>query len=225
MRGTERGDFRSLTGLGEPGEVCESPGLLLIFQQRIMWEKRPGYQRYMAQLGLHEHSMQTPWQQLIRSGGYWMGDSIRFLPVPEVRSGRVRASFLVHGIRHVPENLLRLAGSTRGTRVDPAEHEQALNRLRRGDRLELLPEPGNEYFADATLVTAGGTPLGYVPNVLTPAIQQLQESATLRVINAGDPGTPPHRRLFVHFDTPAPEGFSFDPEGEWEPIVNEQASR
>lgn len=216
-RGAQRlEDFQPVVGLGEPGEVSRSEELFPVFRQRIMRRRRPGYERYMRQLGADPDGSESEWWQLIRSGGYRVGDSLRFLPVPEVRDGAAHARFLVHGVRHMPGWKLLLDGETRT--VGAEEHERALDALRPGDRLGLVPEPGNRFSSRALLVASAGTPLGYVPDVIAEDVAELRAAAELTVEHIADPAAPPHRRLFVRLRAPAPNGFRFDRAGEWEPV-------
>lgn len=215
-RGAQRlEDFQPVVGLGEPGDESRSEELFPVFRQRIMRRRRPGYERYMRQLGADPDGPASEWWQLIRSGGYRVGDSLRFLPVPEVRDGIARARFLVHGVRHLPGRTLQLEAGPRTLGAE--EHARTLDALRPGERLRLVPEPGNDFSSRALLVASADTPLGYVPDVLVEDIAELRAAAELAVEHIAEPAAPPHRRLFVRLRAPAPSGFRFDRAGEWEP--------
>lgn len=208
--------FRPLPGLRDTTRTYRSEVLFPLFAQRVMDPARPGYERYISRLGLSPDES-TPWEQIVRSGGRREGDTLQFLPVPEVRDGVVRSNFLAHGVRWIATKELKVVGAP--LTVDGAQQERALATLHPGDALGLLPEPGNPSSPLATLITARGVPVGYVPEVLTAGIRQLGDSARVRVLRVNGPDAPPHLRLVVELQARVPDGFSFDPSGDWEPAA------
>jgi hypothetical protein len=84
----------------------------------------------------------------------------------------------------------------------------------------LIREDGNPMDSDALLVTFEGTPLGYVPYVLSADIRRLLTGAeTVRCAEVGGSHVPVHMRLVVEFEAPDPGGFAFDRKGAWEPAA------
>ncbi len=137
-----------------------SAHLFPLFANRVMTPRREGYAHYLNSLGLAGGSA-DPFEVLARTMGARATDRVQVLPIPHVTSDGVTSfRFLVHGWRYVDPNAERL------------------RRVRAGDRLELVPEPGNEVSRGAVLVGSVGTrdrddALGYVPDVLTPLIHEL----------------------------------------------------
>jgi hypothetical protein len=171
-------DFRALLGFEELDRVYESAELFPLFAQRVMAPRRPDYQRYVKQLGLHGEP--DPWEQITRSQGHRHGDSLQLLPEPTVQGEELTGRFLAHGIRHVPEESHKLYGQE--VRVTAAEVEAALNELRLGDSLILVPEPDNPINNKALMLTTRSmTPVGWVPDLLLDDLHRLQQAAHVRV--------------------------------------------
>lgn len=210
-------DFRPLPGLGPIGQTYVSANLPTIFRQRVMDSVRPDFTEYVASLGLQPDSA-TPWEQIVQSGGDRAGDTLQFMAIPRVVAGRARARFLANGVRYIPDGTSRVIAG-RAVVVTPEEHEAVLQSLSSGDRLDLLPEEGNQQDPHATLVTSTGTPVGYAPRFLSPSIRRLQTAGPVsaEVVRVNGPASPAHLRLVLELNSPAPEGFSFDAEGRWEP--------
>lgn len=212
--------FRPLPGLGDLSRPYTSSQLPAVFGQRVMEADRPDYVEYLSTLGLDQERA-TPWEQIVRSGGTRAGDTLQFMQVPAVREGRAQACFLANGIRHIPETE-RLIN---GRRVGVSQHEQneALRGLTEGDRVLLEAEEGNPKDRAATLITTGGIPVGWAPRAIAPSLRELIASQPVAptVLRVGEPGTPPHLRLVLDLDVPAPEGFEFDREGNWRPATNQ----
>jgi hypothetical protein len=208
--------FRPLPGLDLGGHYV-SHRLPAVFRQRVMETHRPDYAKYLRTLGLDPASA-TPWEQIVHSGGTRAGDTLQFMQVPTVIDGRAHARFLANGLRHIPDVDHIVSGRT--VRVSPDVHEAALTRLAPGDAVLVEPEDGNPIDACSALVTAAETPLGWVPKALSASIRELMESGpiTATVVRIEAPGTPPHLRLVLDVDVPAPRGFRFDRDGRWEPL-------
>ncbi|MGO1316607.1 MAG: hypothetical protein ACTMIR_06185 [Cellulomonadaceae bacterium] len=212
--------FRPLSGLGRFGEHFENPVLPAIFRQRIMDTARPDFGNYATSLGLTTETA-TPWEQIVQSGGERAGDTLQFMQIPDVVNGQARARFLVSGVRHIPESRHQLRVGGRDIEVSHAEHESALASLRPGSAVTLLAEDDNPKDPQAMLVSGSGTPLGWVPRLLAPAVRDLQVhqgDLSACVVRVNGPSSPPHLRLVLDLDAPAPQGFSFDPDGMWEPF-------
>lgn len=209
--------FRTLPGIREIGRHYESTELFPAFRNRVMTPGRPDYASYLHTLGL-DASEQSPWEQIVRSGGGREGDTLQFVQFPTPRDGALDTRFLAHGVRHIPDEPRSLDG--RPVVVDMVRHERALDSLTPGERLRLMAQDDNPRSAVATVVAAqDGTPLGYVPEVFAAGIRRLMTAAdpvvTVQRINPA--GVPPHMRLALRLECAVPEGFSFDPDGGWEP--------
>ena len=215
----EKRDFRPLLGLPDLHQRYDSQQIPAVFSQRVMSPSRSDYGKYLAMLGLSEQEQVTPWEQIVHSGGRRVGDTLQFMRVPVVRDGRAIACFLANGVRHIPEDVLRLPG--RKVRVTREQQEAALEKLRVGDLVLLEPEQGNPEDDHAILVTSGGVPLGWVPRVLSSSLRALVEGGTCHatVHRIGRSDTPYHLRLVLDLDVQVSDDFAFDPEGCWVPLV------
>ena len=125
--------------------------------------RRPDYERYVQNLGLEGDP--SPWEQIARSQGRREGDTIQLFPEPVIDNGEVRCLFLVHGIRHAHKGTKILNGIE--VEVTREQVESALDHLRRGDKLEIIPEPENEKNPQAIVVMgAPQVPVGWVPDLI-----------------------------------------------------------
>lgn len=210
--------LRPLPGLDDLHSRYENTRMPPVFAQRVMSERRRDYASYMDSLGLRHP---TPWEQIVRSGGRRGGDTLQFMQLPIVAGGRARAEFLVNGIRHIPESDRQTpvgqVGATRDTL------ETVLGGLGVGDEVSLALELENSHDPNAVLVMSGRTPLGWVPRPLAWGVRELMDAGPVGVTvhRIAPKGTPDHVRLALAFDAAAPEGFSFDPDGWWEPASGE----
>lgn len=211
--------FRPLPGLRDLRSKYESDSLFPLFAQRVMDPSRPDYETYLSRLGLSPTD-DTPWEQILRSSGRRAGDTLQFLAVPQFRGGEVEATFLAHGVRHIPNKSLQL-GSTH-TRISGAQHEGALAAISPGDRLCLVAERNNPVSDSATLLTTeGGMPLGYVPQVLAPGVKELMgtsRSLIVKALRVNGPEAPSHLRLVVHLQATVLNHSVFGNNGEWDLI-------
>ncbi|CAM3422225.1 hypothetical protein OCAE111667_09170 [Occultella aeris] len=209
--------FRPLPGLPDLERQYRSGELPLVLGQRILVRARPDYDEYVRSLGL-DPEFATPWEQIVRSGGHREGDTLQVMELPRVREGRAQATFFGNAVRWIARNELRVDGVPR--RVSVEEQERALHSLTEGDPLSVRRDEGNAFDADACLLLAGETPVARVPRVLASAFKELLGAGdvTVRVVRLGDANGPPHLRLTVGLDVPAPDGFEFDRQGRWEPL-------
>jgi hypothetical protein len=207
--------FRRLPGLAISRRYV-SPNLPAAFEQRVMDPERSDYASYVQSLGL-DPAMATPWEQIVESGGNRQGDTLQFMQVPTVENGRVRARFFANGVRHIARSELTVEG--RKVPVSAAQQEDALRGLHPGSFLRLEAEDENSEDPCATLITSDGTPVGWVPRVLSGSIRELMDarSISVKVVRIGEPDTPPHLRLVLDLNVEAPPGFEFDRDKQWEP--------
>lgn len=212
-------DFRPLLGLDNIHARHESPQLFPVFAQRVMDPRRPDYSRYVTSLGL-DPANTTPWEQISRSGGQRQGDTLQLFPEPLVVDGRVSCTFLVHGIRHIPDVVRVLDG--RRTLVSGEDVEVELARLRPGDDLALLHEPENPYNPEALVAAGEGlVPLGYVPNLLVHDLHRLRSLTHVRVsvVRTNPSDAPSHLRLIARLDAEGVGDFSFFQGPSWQPLA------
>lgn len=214
--------FRALPGLRDISRPYQSDQLFPVFAQRSMDPSRPDFTRYVERLGLSPESA-TPWEQIIHSGGYRAADTIQLLEAPRIVDGRAVVTFLVHGVRYIPNVNRTLFNEIHS--ISSEQHEEALRRLRPEERLELIPEPTNSSNPKATLVgDLQGTPIGYVPDVLVHGIRKsasdYPSQATLRVVHVNGPDAPSHLRLTARFEAPREAAGAF-PTPSWEPLVHQ----
>lgn len=211
-------DLRPLPGLPDLGRRYDSQSLPAVFGQRVMERSRPNYDAYVTWLGL-DPRMATPWEQIVYSGGRRAGDTLQFMEVPSVDDGRVRARFLVNGIRHVAGQ--RCAFLDRVTTVSSGDHEAAFARLHIGASVTIEAEVDNESDETASMVTVDGVPLGWVPRSLSQGVRQLLDHGPVSptVIAVRGTETPSHLRLVLDLDEEVPDSFSFDPAGNWQTLA------
>lgn len=204
-------DFRPLPGLDDLRERYSSHQLPGIFEQRVIARQRPDYLSYLLSLG---RTTATPWEQIVESGGTRVGDTLQFMAVPRVEDGRARARFLASGVRHISSGLRGMPGGP--VRVSTEDQMAALRALDTLSRLELVPEDNRE-DSRAVLVVAGGVPVGWVPRSISADARRLMSNGPVNVhVLRVHPEAPPHLQLVLDLDSPAPHGFSFDPEGHWQ---------
>ena len=213
--------FRPLLGFDDFRGTYRSERLFPLFAQRAMDARRPDFGRFVASLGL-EGQVPEPWEQIARSQGRRRGDTLQFLPEPEVGGETLSYRFLVNGVRHVHEEPLYPDG--REIQVSREDVESALASLKPGAALRLVREPLNMKNARAIIVAGpGGTPVGWVPDLLLDDMHRLMSSADVRVaaehVNGAD--APSHMRLLATL-TARPAGeFRFFTGPEWAVLAPE----
>jgi len=211
--------FQPLLGFDDLRREYVSEQLFPLFAQRAMDVRRPDYPRYVASLGLSGEP--EPWKQIARSQGLRRGDTLQLVPEPVVHDGMLDYPFLVNGIRHVHEEPLRL--ETGDMRVSRDEVEAALQSLKPGGRLDLVPEPRNPVNPCAIVVASSGVPVGWVPDLLAGDIRQLMKITTLHTaadhVNGHE--APSHLRLLARLKARPPGGFQFFVGEKWELIAED----
>jgi hypothetical protein len=214
-------DFRPLLGFRELDAIYASDHLFPIFAQRVMDPRRPDYQRYVERLGLPEDA--TPWEQIARSQGSRVGDTIQLLPEPVNDGGTITGQFLVHGVRHVPGRSVTFGG--RRIEVTREEVESALATLSPGDRLDIARQPENKWNPLALMVLAQSvTPVGWVPNLLLDDMHQLmgRTEVAVTVAHVNGPDAPWHLRLLARLTARDAADFRFFTGRKWEFIATRE---
>lgn len=210
--------FRPFLGFPDLYQRYISERLFPLFAQRAMTPRRPDFTRWVHRLGLTDDA--TPWEQIARSGGRRHGDTIQLFPVPEIAHGRMDCHFLVHGIRHIPEEPLTVAGHA--VHLTYPSLEEHLAGLRAGDRLALHDEPDNDYNPRAILTTTtDAAPLGWVPDLLLDAIHDIPDRNTIEVtaaaVNGPEAGW--HLRLLAHLQAQVPQDFQVFTTPRWDSLA------
>ncbi len=176
--------FRALPAFPHLDSVYTSRTLFDFFAARIMDRRRPEYEDFLKALALPGNA--DALSVLGRSGGRRKGDFISVVEEPIVLpDGGTDHTFLVHGVRHV---------------ADPVARDRVLNELSPDDSLQIRPEPHNPVNPRAlSIVSAGGTALGWVPDGLVDYIGRLYENGTLtlRVVRVNGPKQPDQLRMVV----------------------------
>ena len=211
--------FRPLLGFDDLYGAYSSERLFPLFAQRAMDVRRPDFGRYVASLGL-EGEEPEPWEQIARSQGRRQGDTLQFLPEPEVDGDTLSYRFLVNGVRHVHEEALYPDG--RELRVTREDVESALASLKPGAALSLVREPLNEKNSRAIIVAGPrAVPVGWVPDLLLDDMHRLMASADVRVtaehVNGSD--APSHMRLLARLTARPAAGFRFFTGPQWEELA------
>lgn len=191
--------FAPLANFPDTASEYESVDLFPVFANRVMTTRRDDYAHYVAALGLGPSP--EPFEVLARTLGTRATDRIQVLPLPDAApDGHVQLVFLVHGIRHVDPDGMRLA------------------QLSAGDPLYLAPDDNNPANQQALLVGAHPgatrlTALGYVPDVLVVLVRELMAtdprlSVQVERINPRAGLLPESMRLLARLD--AAVGADFD---------------
>ncbi|SDG12063.1 hypothetical protein [Pseudonocardia oroxyli] len=182
-------DFRPFLGFPRLDQTYEAERLFPLFATRVMSPRRPDFRAYLDQLHLSPDA--TPWEQMARSEGRRTGDTIQVLPVPDVGPDlRSDTLLLVHGIRHVVTGAMPV--------------------LVRGDELGVVPDRTNRFNPAAqSVTTAGGQPLGYVPDMLLEHLGAMQSAGPVRlaVEHVNGPEAPPHLRVLARLTGTVPPGY------------------
>lgn len=179
--------FRPFLGFPEWGADYRSESLFPLFAQRIMSPRRPDFRAFLDQLDLAPGA--TPWEQLARSEGRSIGDTVQVFPVPAVESdGSTTCMFLVHGVRYCNEG-----------RLPP---------LAAGQEVLLSDEPANPKNPLAVQVVVGGTAIGWVPDLLLDHVRAVRDLGNAQAIvqHVNGPEAPPHLRVLLRFRGDLPAG-------------------
>lgn len=197
--------FEPLPGLPELHRRYTSTHLFPVFANRSMPRSRPEFDILARRVDLAGDA--DPFEVLARGGGRRATDRIEVFLAPERQpDGSGCALFFVRGIRHVP-------GA-----------EEALCDLRRGERLELVPDAGNRFNARALIVSAASQQhLGYVPDYLVEFIHEVQAltdtPVEITVEHVNDGLAPSHMRLLCRVTAPWPEGYEPFSDAQFQPLV------
>jgi hypothetical protein len=211
--------FRPLLGFPDLGIGYESEVLFPLFSQRVMGPRRPDYSRFVSRLGLETDA--SPWEQIARSSGRRQGDTLQLFPEPTIdQNGVLRCTFLVHGVRHVPDRSLRLDGAEHV--VSQSQVDDHLAALRPGDALRIFDESDNPVDPRALVIaTDDGFPLGWLPDLLLEEIHSARERTTIKVTveHVNGPDVIWHMRLLASLSAEMPVGHVPFSGPSWEPYA------
>jgi uncharacterized protein YegP (UPF0339 family) len=200
--------FRPFVGFPSLYESYESASLFPFFENRIMPRTRDDYGEYVGMLGLSVDA--DPFEILARSEGRRATDTIEVFPEPNLDNGTVTCRFLVHGVRHI-------AGA-----------HDAIEDLRIGEALHVLPDPLNEFDDQAVLLRTGDYRLvGYVPAYLTSLIHRPlnaygQDAVRVNVAHIGDRSGPSHLRLLCTLAARWPDDVPPLADSDFQPLASEE---
>jgi uncharacterized protein YegP (UPF0339 family) len=200
--------FRPFVGFPSLHESYESASLFPFFENRIMPRTRDDYGDYVGMLGLSVDA--DPFEILARSEGRRATDTIEVFPEPTLENGTVTCRFLVHGVRHI-------AGA-----------HDAIDDLRIGEALYVLPDPLNEFDDQAVLLRTGDYRLvGYVPAYLTSLIHGPLnvyglDAVRVSVEHIGDRSGPSHLRLLCALAARWPDDVPPLADPDFQPLTSEE---
>ena len=176
--------FRPFIGFPRIDRNYHSTRLWPFFALRAMDRRRPDFDLYVDRLGLTKDA--SVLDVLSRSGGEVQGDvTVNLIEAPPIgKDGTTEYAFLLRGARHA---------------TGQYHSANAVDLLRTGDPLALVPDASNPVNSEALLVaTEHRTPIGWVPDLLTPYFQALADQhAELSVLRNNGPDAPWHLRLLV----------------------------
>ena len=176
-------NFRAIPGFGDSGRTYSSTTLFPFFSTRIMSTRRPDRPEWLHKLHVREDAQ--PFEILAHSFGKRVADTYEIFAEPEVdfAAGTMGFSVPVHGLRYMS-----------------AEAKAWVDKsLRRGDTLDVLPEPGNPKDSRAQGIWAGGQMLGFVPAPVLDYLDLMKRpgtfSAEVERVNPESDGT--HLRVVM----------------------------
>lgn len=180
----EHDGFAPLPGLLDMHRDYRSEGLFPFFDERAA--RAAGSSKELAEaFGLSKRDAE-PVELLARSWGISPHDTtVQVVPMPTAHAdGRLTVLFLASGVRHVVAE-------------SPQVRETALQSLRRGDTLDVVPEPDNEADANALLLAVAAEPVAYLPAYLARLLAEQHRHADVEVLveHVNGPSTASHLRL------------------------------
>ncbi len=187
----------------------KSNELFPLFANRLISKKRPEYKSILEWLDLQEAEA-DPLALLARTEGIRVTDSLTVFPCPEPDAeGRYRFDFFSHGLRY-----------------RPVEAIKAVNNLKPGDRLYLMPDPQNRYdnYAIALRTDDPTTIVGYCPRYITKDFLELLKhdpDAVCVTVKRVNPNAPLQLRLLCSLVAKWPTNFKPCSDHLYEELSNE----
>jgi hypothetical protein len=200
--------FRPFIGFPDLDRVYESTRLWPFFDLRVMDRKRPDYAQYVRWLGLPTDANRL--DILSRSGGEQKGDTVSLVEAPRVAAdGATATTFLVRGSSYA---------------VRSYDSSSAANGLQPGDALGVIDDSTNEANPDALLLTAAGSPVGWIPDLLIEYGREVVGSGgTVTVLQNNGSDAPWHMRLLVRLAGRVSPAWSTFGDGHW-PALSSSSS-
>ncbi len=184
--------FTYLGRMKDKQQLYWSDALFPLFSNRLLAEKRPEYPAYLSWMGVENHP--DPLDVLARSGGRRGTDQICVYPeIKPDAEGQMTLHFFAHGLRY----------------LTPAE-EEAITKLRPGDRLQLAPADDNTHDRYALLLQSeDAIRVGYCPRYLNQGLRQVQPKAPIHLeVEKINQDAPLQFRLLCKAVFTLPEGFN-----------------
>ncbi len=201
--------FRPFPQLDQLDQVYESEELFPLFANRLFSRSRPEYAAYLSWGGFDPANPPDPIAILGVTEGLRETDSIEVFPGPQPDAdGCYLNRFYMHGIRWMP----------------PAAMER-INKLEKGEKLLVMPDPCNEHDPHAVAVRTDSnrTLVGYVPRYLAREVRYLLETCRPELIQVQvqqlNGEAPMQQRLLCEMRACWPPGFRPCSGAAFEPIV------
>ncbi len=192
--------FRSFYEFPDLDRVYESDDLFPLFTNRLLTKSRPEYEAWLTWGGFNPSNPPEPIALLGVTEGRRVTDPIEVFPCPQPDlNGCYLNRFFVHGVRWMPE---------------PAQ--QAILKLKEGDRMALLPDRFNPADPNAVALrplddSIGRYLIGYIPRYLAADVCHLFEQCNVEFINVSvlrvNRDAPWQHRLLCQMNACWPDGF------------------
>lgn len=200
-------DFPGFGRMSKFDAAYYSHGLFPLLKNRVIARNRADFATFARWLGKQESEL-SYFDELAVTGGLRGTDSMELIPVPEpTLDAKYRASFFVHGVRHLPEREQLEFGS-----------------LKEEEELVLVPEFNNESDRHALLLKRHGSThhVGYVPRYFSKDFSALLEAEGSRVrvrVSRVNKDAPLAFRVLCSFEAPWPKNFDACRGGDFELYV------
>ena len=208
--------FQPFYEFPELDRVYESEELFPLFSNRLLSKSRPEYEAWLSWGGFNPSEPPEPIALLGVTEGRRVTDPIEVFPCPQPDAdGCYLNRFFVHGVRWMPE---------------PAQ--QSILKMKRGDRLGLLPDRFNKADPNAVALrplddATGRYLIGYIPRYLAADVCHLFERCNVEFIDVSilrvNRDAPWQQRLLCQMSACWPDGFRPCSSAAFQPIRAEYA--
>jgi len=188
--------FIPFAAMGDLNITYESKELFPAFGNRLLQKSRPEYDDYVGWLALDKNDF-SPLEELARSGGIRVTDSLQLFPIPKKQNDLYELCFFSHGIRHLPPCYI-----------------DRINHLNHGNRLFIMLDVQNPYDPFALTLRTGDPPeiVGYTPRFLAQDFNKLLElngnSKVCVYVEKVNVKAPLQFKLLCKISTEWPDGFA-----------------
>lgn len=152
--------FKPFNGMDDLYQEYRSKELYPLFQNRILYEKRPEYKQFIKWLGLEQGA--NPIDILALSGGRRITDSLQTFGNVKVNSDKTFShSFFMHGLSHLDDHQI-----------------EKIAQLSQGEKLYLFLDKQNEYDPYAVGIRTSDPKnfIGFCPRYLSKTVSKLMEN-------------------------------------------------